>query len=66
MFLVTPLYRAITWGLQISSVEHRVYVTALRKHAYSKTVDSRYLDLAYLEEPLILKWNSGPWFNMEI
>ena len=30
------------------------------------TVDSRYLDLAYLEKPLISKWNFGPCFNMEI
>ena len=32
----------------------------------SYTVDARYLDLAYLELPLISKWNSGPCFNMEI
>ena len=30
------------------------------------TVDSRYLDLAYLKQPLISKWNSGSYFNMEI
>ena len=30
------------------------------------TVNSRYLDLANLEYPLISKWNSGPCFNMEI
>ena len=30
------------------------------------TVDLRYLDLAYLELPLISKWNSGPCFNMAI
>ena len=30
------------------------------------TVDSRYLDLAYLEQPLISKWKPGPCFNMEI
>ena len=29
------------------------------------TVDSRYLDLAYLEQPLISKWNSGPCLNMK-
>ena len=28
------------------------------------TVDSRYLDLSYLESPLISKWKSGPCFNM--
>ena len=30
------------------------------------TVDSRYLELAYLEKPLISKWKSGPCFNTEI
>ena len=30
------------------------------------TVDSRNLDLAYLEKPLILKWKSGPCLNMKI
>ena len=27
------------------------------------TVDPHYLDLAYLEKPLISKWNSGPYFK---
>ena len=30
------------------------------------TVDSRYLELAYLEQPLISKWKSGPCYNIEI
>ena len=30
------------------------------------TVDSRYLDPAYLEQPLIPKWKSGPCSNIEI
>ena len=30
------------------------------------TVDSRLLDLAYLEQPLISKWKSGPCSNMGI
>ena len=33
---------------------------------WAYTVNSRYLDLAYLEKPLISKWNSGPCLNMEI
>ena len=28
--------------------------------------DSRYFDFAYLEQPLLSKWKSGPCFNMEI
>ena len=34
--------------------------------AILSTVDSRYLDLAYLEYPLISKWKSGPCLNMKI
>ena len=34
--------------------------------AYPYTVDSRYLELAYLEKPLISMWKSGPCFNTEI
>ena len=30
------------------------------------TVDSRYLELAYLEQPLISKWKSSPCLNMKI
>ena len=30
------------------------------------TVDSHYLDLAYLESQLISKWKSGPCLNMKI
>ena len=30
------------------------------------TVDSPYLDLAYLEQPFISKWKSGPCFKMEL
>ena len=30
------------------------------------TVDSLYLDLAYLEKPVISNWKPGPCFNMEI
>ena len=30
------------------------------------TVDSRYLDFAHREQPLISKWKSGPCLNMEI
>ena len=30
------------------------------------TVDSRYLDFCYLEQPLILKRKSGPCYNTEI
>ena len=30
---------------------------------YSKTVDSRYLDFGYLEQPLISKRKSGPCLN---
>ena len=32
----------------------------------SSTVDSRCLELAYLEKPLISKWKSGPCLNMKI
>ena len=32
----------------------------------SYTVDSSYLRFAYLEQPLVSKWNSGPRFSMEI
>ena len=38
----------------------------LQKRTYSNTVDSRYLELTYLEQPLISKWKSGPCFNTEI
>ena len=31
----------------------------------SNTIDSRYLELAYLEKPLISKWKSGPCFNTD-
>ena len=34
-------------------------------HITKNTVDPRYLDLAYLELPLISKWNSGLCFNMQ-
>ena len=34
--------------------------------AYLNTVDSRYLELAYLEYPLISKWKSGPCYSTEI
>ena len=30
------------------------------------TVDSRYLDFGYFEQPLISKKNSGPCYNTEI
>ena len=30
------------------------------------TVDSRYVDFGYLEQPLISKKKSGPCFNIEI
>ena len=30
------------------------------------TVEPRYLELAYFELPLILKWKSGPCFNMKL
>ena len=36
-----------------------------RRDKEINTVDSRYLDYAYLEYPLISKWKSGPSFNME-
>ena len=35
-------------------------------HLHIHTVDSRYLELAYLEWPLITKWKSGPCLNMKI
>ena len=38
----------------------------LETKSAQSTVDPRYLDLAYLELPLISKWNSGPCFNMAI
>ena len=31
-----------------------------------KTVEPRYLELAYFELPLISKWKSGPSFNMKL
>ena len=33
---------------------------------FDTTVDSRYLDLAYLEYPHSSKWKSGRCLNMEI
>ena len=33
---------------------------------YGTTVDSRYLDFGYLEQPLISKKKSGPCLNIEI
>ena len=30
------------------------------------TVEPRYLELAYLELPLISKWKCGPCFNMKL
>ena len=34
--------------------------------AEADTVDSRYLDFGYLEQPLISKKKSGPCYNTEI
>ena len=33
---------------------------------FTNTVDSRYLDFGYLEQPLISKKKSGPCLNIEI
>ena len=32
----------------------------------NNAVDSRYLEFAYVEKPLISKWKSGPCLNMNI
>ena len=34
--------------------------------SFTSTVDSRYLELAYLEKPLISKWKSDSCLNMKI
>ena len=36
------------------------------KQHHWNTVDSRYLDFGYLEQPLISKKKSGPCLNIEI
>ena len=41
-------------------------ITIIHLRRYTHTVDSRYLDLAYLEKLLISKWKSGPCFNTGI
>ena len=38
----------------------------LNKMIFVFTVDSRYFDLAYLEQQFISKWKSGPCLNMKI
>ena len=43
-----------------------IYVLANFTTADLNTVDSRYLDFGYLEQPLISKKKSGPCLNIEI
>ena len=38
--------------------------TSVTQITLEGTVDSRYLDFAYLKKLLISKWKSGPYFNM--
>ena len=38
----------------------------MNRHMATYTVESRYLELAYFELPLISKWKSGPCFNMKL
>ena len=44
---------------EIVAALHRIYLNV-------STVDSRYLDFGYLEQPLISKRKSDPRFNTEI
>ena len=37
-----------------------------KSYVFANTVDSRYLELAYFELPLISKWKSGPCFNKKL
>ena len=47
---------------------HTLWLTTAERVYYHEcyTVDSRYLDFGYLEQPLISKKNSGPCYNTEI
>ena len=45
-------------------ISYEIYETSIWRVSY--TVDSRYLDFGYLEQPLISKKKSGPCLNIEI
>ena len=43
-----------------------IYCLPTLRILFGYTVDSRYLDFGYLEQPLISKKKSGPCLNIEI
>ena len=55
-------------GLSFSSTNYTAWNVHKNKELklLKDTVETRYLELAYFELPLISKWKSGPYFYMKL